>query len=389
MIERYDIVIVGGGMVGAALACALKHTSYRIALIDAAITHAEDKRFIALNHSSCILLKNLGLWHALSAHAAAIREVHVSHRGHFGTTRLNAAEMRLSELGHVVPAKYINIVLYDELAKLENLTLQRPAKLIALDQHESHATLTLETPAGNKTLDATIVIAADGTHSTVRELLNIQTETIDYKHKALVTITELQREHQHIAYERFLAEGAIAMLPLTGLRAATIWSGKENDIDALLNLSDADFLQRLQQYFGFRLGPLQKTEQRFSYPIKLIKAKQQIKHRVILVGNAAHTVHPIAAQGLNLALYEIAVLAEHLSKHLDLSDMPNFLKQQNASINISHYLTRLFSTDFCLFNTARQIGMMGLDIFLPAKQKFAKRVLGRMGKLPSLLVEDE
>jgi len=389
MVERYDIVIVGGGMVGAALACALKHTSYRIALIDAAITHAEDKRFIALNHSSCVLLTNLGLWHALAAGAAAIREVHVSHRGHFGTTRLNAAEMRLNELGHVVPAKYINIALYDQLAALEKLTLLRPAKLISLDQHESHATLTIETPTGNKTLDASIVIAADGTHSTVRELLNIQTETIDYQHKALVTVTELQRDHHHIAYERFLAEGAIAMLPLTGLRVATIWSGKENDIDALLKLSDADFLQQLQHHFGYRLGQLQKTEQRFSYAIKLVKAKEQIKHRVMLVGNAAHTVHPIAAQGLNLALYEIAVLAEHLSKQLDLSDIPSFLKQQNASINISHYLTRLFSTDFCLFNTARQIGMVGLDMCIPIKQKFAQRVLGRMGKLPSLLIENE
>src|SRR5438309_471084 len=121
MIERYDIIIVGGGMVGAALACALKDMNYRIALIDAAVTHAEDKRFIALNHSSCTLLNNLGLWPGLSAHAAAIREVHVSHRGHFGATRLNATEMRLNELGHVIPAKYINAVLYKQLSTLKNL----------------------------------------------------------------------------------------------------------------------------------------------------------------------------------------------------------------------------------------------------------------------------
>lgn len=389
MTERYDIVIVGGGMVGAALACALKQASYRVALIDAVASHAEDKRFIALNHSSCVLLNNLGFWPALSKQAAAIREVHVSHRGHFGTTRLNATEMRLKELGYVIPAKTINMALYEQLDSLENLTLLRPAKLISLVQTESHATLTIETRSGKNTLEASIVIAADGTHSTVRDLLNIPTETIDYQHKALVTVTELQRDHQHIAYERFLETGAIAMLPLTECRVATIWSGKENEIDSLLTLSDADFLQRLQKYFGYRLGQFKKTEQRFSYPIKLVKAKEQIKHRVMLVGNAAHTVHPIAAQGLNLALYEIAVLAEHLSKQLDLTDIPSFIKQQNASINISHYLTRLFSTDFCLFNTARQIGMMGLDLFLPIKQKFAQRVLGRMGKLPILLIEND
>jgi 2-octaprenyl-6-methoxyphenol hydroxylase len=380
---RYDIVIVGGGMVGAALACALKNPNYRIALIDAVASHAEDKRLIALNHSSCVLFKNLGIWPALAPHAAAIKTVHVSSRGHFGTTRLAAEEIDLTELGHVIPAKEINLALYAELAKLGNITLLCPTKLIGLTEFSTHVELITDTV----TIETQIVIAADGTYSTVRDLLHIPTEIIDYQQKALVTITELQREHQHIAYERFLTAGAIAMLPLTGLQVATIWSGNAADIDNLLNLSDVAFLQTLQENFGYRLGKLKKIHERFVYPLKLIRTKEQLRERIILIGNAAHTVHPIAAQGLNLALYEIAVIAEHLNTKLSLTDLPDYLRQQKFSINLSHYLTQLFSSDFFVANFARQLGMVGFDVFMLAKKYFAKRALGQARKMPKLLQE--
>ncbi len=389
--KHYDIIIVGGGMVGATLAAALKNPALNIAMLDAVATHAEDKRLIALNHSSFMLFHNLAIWPSLENSAAAIREVHVSNRGHFGTTCLTAEEIGLSELGFVVPAKNINSALYSKLTELKNVTLLRPAKLTGLDSNPTQVTLTIELESIVQTLTASVVIAADGTFSTVRELLNIPTEIVDYQQKALVTVTELQRSHQHVAYERFLPNGAIAMLPLTGHRAATIWSANTNDIDKLLQLSDSDFLAVLQKQFGYRLGKLLNIEQRFVYPLKLVRAKKQISERIILIGNAAHTVHPIAAQGLNLALYEIAVLADHLNaqhrENLSLENIPSYLEQQNASINVSHYLTRLFSSDFFLVNALRQIGMVGLDICPMVKKRFMQRVLGesksRLESLPS------
>lgn len=388
---RYEKVIIGGGMVGAALACALD-SSGEIALIDASLNHSEDQRLIALNHSSYTLFKNLSIWPALKPHATAIQEVHVSTRGHFGITRLRAEELGVDVLGYVVPAKEINRALYQKLAAAKNINLLRPAELTALKQESSHVTLTIKSDTAIQTLEANCVIAADGTHSTVRELLGIPTEIIDYQQKAIVTITELQRSHRNIAYERFLLNGAIAMLPLADHSVATIWSSDEKNSDVLLQLSDSEFLEQLQQQFGYRLGHLVKIRERFVYPLKFVKAKEQTNQRIVLIGNAAHTVHPIAAQGLNLALYEIAVLADFFNRqtteHFSLDNLTELFQQQNASLNLSHRLTQLFSADFFGIKIARQLGMFGLDICQVAKQRFGKRVLGKMGQVPNLLVDE-
>lgn len=373
---KFDIAIVGGGMVGAAFAAALHDTSLNIALIDAAESHAHDHRLIALNYASYAFFKKLDLWTQLKEHATAIHEVHVSTRGHFGTTRLHAKEMGVEQLGYVVKASEINTALYARLESLKNVTIFRSTKLTSLTEHSTQVDLTLTSQSGKKCIEAAIVIGADGTFSTVRELVHIPTEKVDYQQKALVTITTLQRNHHHVAYERFLAKGAIAMLPLTQQRAATIWSGDEKFIDELLKLSDEDFLATLQENFGFRLGKFLKTEQRFSYPLTFIQAKEQIKDRVILIGNAAHTVHPIAAQGLNLALYEVDILARHLKKQLSLKNLPDFIAQQQVSVNLSHRLTQLFSVDFFAVNAGRQLGMIGLDLCPLAKKRFGRRVLG-------------
>lgn len=377
---KYDIAIVGGGMVGAALGCALSNSSLRIALIDAAAFHTNDHRLIALNYASCEFLKKISVWSELVPYAEAIHEVHVSNRGHFGTTRLSAAEMGVKQLGYVVPASEINKTLFSRLNEIDNVEILQGAKLTTLTPLATHVDLTLQLESGQELIEASIVIGADGTFSTVRELLDIKTDTIDYKQKALVTITQLQRNHHHIAYERFLPNGAIAMLPLTEQRAATIWSGDEKYIDELLKLSDEDFVALLQKNFGFRLGKFIQTQQRFSYPLKFIKAQEQIKDRVVLIGNAAHTVHPIAAQGLNLALYEVELLADHFKRQtanlLSLNNLPDYFTQQNLSMNLSHQLTRLFSADFFGINAAKQLGMIGLDLCTFAKKRFGKRVLG-------------
>lgn len=326
---------------------------------------------IALNHTSCEFFKKLAIWPALAVHTARIDEVHVSNRGHFGRTRLTAKELERPYLGHVVPAKEINLALYAQLEKLKNVTLLRGAKVVALTED----TVTVQIAKEQRIIQATIFAAADGTFSTVRELLNIPTDIIDYQQKALVTITELTRSHQHIAYERFILHGAIAMLPLVGTRVATIWSGEQKTIDELVNLSEEHFLQLLQKQFGYRLGRLQKIEERFTYPLKYVKAKETIQGRFILLGNAAHTIHPIAAQGLNLALYEVALLAKHLSQKLSLENLPNFFTQEKTSANLSHQLTQIFSWDFFGANTARQWGMIGLDLCGTVKRWFGEKII--------------
>ena len=388
---HYDIIIIGGGMVGASLACALKGTHLRIALIDAAPLSppAEDPRLIALNYNSVCLFKNISIWPELSQHAAAINEVHISHRGHFGRTRLKAHELKLNALGYVVPATYINAALTTQLNQQQHIDLFRPATLTQIEQDHTKARITIETVHGKKTLSTSILIAADGTRSSVRDLLAIPTETIDYHQQAIVTITELQRPHHQVAYERFLATGAIAMLPLSGQRVATIWTDHEKIIAELMELDDLTFLSQLQKQFGYRLGRLQRIQQRHVYPLKLIKATQQIQQRTILIGNAAHTIHPIAAQGLNLALYEIAALTDYLTQQpIETLALPiafDYFQQQEKTIGLSHHLSWIFSANIVGFNTLRQIGITGLDMSLTAKKYVAQQAMGMGHAMPTLL----
>ncbi|MDR3478958.1 MAG: FAD-dependent monooxygenase [Gammaproteobacteria bacterium] len=389
---QYDIIIIGGGMVGGSLACALQETTLRIALVDAApLNTRHDSRLIALNYGSYCLLDNLGIWQALSSHAAPIQQVHISDRGHFGKIRLKAEEAGVHALGYVVPAQDINMALNNALAKQNRVTMFRPAKLKQLTQTETHANLIVETETANLELEGKIIIGADGTHSTVRELLNIETQTTQCEQSAIVTITELQRSHQGIAYERFHSSGAIAMLPLVGDRTATIWTDDNQAIQDLLQLDDSSFLKTLQTQFGYRLGRLKQIGQRHTYPLHMLKSAQTIKQHVVLMGNAAHTLLPLAAQGLNLALSEIAMLVQCITDNPDEPNWQTYLswqeKQQSNSTRLSHQLPKLFSEDFSLVTIARQIGMIGLDICPAAKKHFAWQAMGKAGQLPRLLLE--
>ncbi len=389
---KFDITIIGGGMVGGALAYTLSQGPWQIALVDESKEKVEDARLIALNEGSCCLLKNIGIWPALTPFAAPIKEVHVSHRGHFGMARITAKELKLEALGHVVPASHINTALFTALKKTNNVKILCPATLTSMTQHDETTSLTILSSNGEKTYTSDIVIGADGSHSTVRQLLGISTQKIDYEQSALVTITTLARDHRNIAYERFLEKGAIAMLPLTGTRVATIWTAEHADIMHLMQLSDLEFLQLLQQKFGYRLGRLLQSGKRATYPLQMQQAEQQQKQNVLLIGNAAHTVHPIAAQGLNIALHEVALLTDYLltlpSLKGSLKHLPFNSLQQNFSRRLSHSLTALFSKDILPINIARQLGILGFDQCVPLKKKFASLAMGKAGQVPKLFLKN-
>jgi len=396
---KFDIIIIGGGMVGATLACALSELSksaLKIALIDAAlplsVSSHQDRRLIALNDSNCCLFENLGLWGDLLPFGAPIEQVHVSHQGHFGIARLLPQELGLTKLGYVIPAKDINAVLFSFLQKKENITLFFSEKLLELtqDKNTDQVFITVSTVSGEKKYKADIVIGADGSDSTVRRLLNIPIQKIDYQQSALVTVTELMREHKNIAYERFQEKGAIAMLPLKGTCVATIWTAPTVFIDELMQLGDLEFLQTLQKQFGYRLGRLKKIHPRATYPLSMQYTEQQKKKNILLIGNAAHTQHPIAAQGLNSALYEVAVLTEYLTAQDSLKNsLENFQpnhSQQNFSRYLSDGLVKLFSNQSLLPTILRQTGMISFDLCSLAKKKFAHLAMGKTGHVPRLLL---
>jgi 2-octaprenyl-6-methoxyphenol hydroxylase len=395
----FDLIIVGGGAVGAGLSIALKETGLKIALIDATAYKHDDPRLFALNAGSCQFLKNLRLWPVLAQHAAVINQVHVSSQGYFGAVRLRSDEIALPELGHVIPARYLDEALQKALLDLNHCTVYRPAKLQTLSQSDHLAQLTILTEEGEQLLlQAPLVIGADGTQSTVREQLSIQTTVFDYEQSAIVTKTTLHRSHHHIAYERFTPQGAIAMLPLTGNECATIWTADNKTITDLMAMTSNDFLSHLQQTFGYRLGKLVAVENRNTFPLRMVKAEKPMQGCVYLLGNAAHTLHPIAAQGLNLALYEVAVLVESLTKKMNQGQLfsandfesvySRIQRQQANSIGFSHRLASLFSKPSWLLGLTVPIGMMGLDIATPIKKRLMEGIIGRRGCVPRLLLSD-
>jgi len=392
---NYDIAIIGGGMAGASLAAALRDTGLQLALIDATpLNFHDDPRLIALNYSSVCFFKNLRLWDTLSKYAEAITQVHVSDRGHFGQIRIHAKELHLEALGYVIPAKYINLALNNYLQSQQHIHMLRPASLKKIDQHATHVDLIISENNEDRSCTAKYVIGADGTHSTVRTQLNLASEIIDYAQSALVTVTTLQRVHNNIAYERFHASGAIAMLPLQGLHCATILTDATGSVENLMTLDDENFRQYLQKAFGYRLGRFAKIDQRHVFPLRMLKVNNPVCERVVLIGNAAHTLHPIAAQGLNLTLAEIAKLAEVISTQnpggtaIDLQTYRDWqIQQESVSTRLSHSLPSLFASDFALLNFVRQIGMLSLDILTPLKNRFALQAMGKTPHSPFLLTD--
>jgi 2-octaprenyl-6-methoxyphenol hydroxylase len=426
--EHYDILIVGAGLVGASLALSLANTSLRIAISeinslqtsrsgcaqrsltncqaiasrqpDLQVKDDTDGRSIALTYNSTRLLEKINVWSAIKPHATPINTVHVSHKGHFGMTRFHARDENVPALGYVVPAQMLgeaiqNYLLENSINK--NISLFNPAKVELIKKENGQwkiqlselgspgvalakpgfrcATLGLQ-------ISANLIIAADGTQSTLRSLLNIKTEIHDYQQSAIATTVRLNRAHQNIAYERFLNDGAIALLPRAENTCALIWTAANKTIDDLMRLDDQNFLQQAQQQFGYRLGKLHKISKRFTYPLKMIAAQEQVREGFVLLGNAAHTVHPIAAQGFNLGLSDVDVLTSVLltagKNFADMTTLQAYVTQRTAAqkniIKFTDSLIKLFARDFLPFNMARSCGLLALD-FLPI---FKHRVAGQL-----------
>jgi 2-octaprenyl-6-methoxyphenol hydroxylase len=315
--KQYDILIVGGGMVGASLVRALDGQGLRIAVVEAVQfeTRTEpgyDDRAIALASGTQRIFSGMQLWDRLEREATAIHQIHVSDRGNFGFTRMDREEEGLPALGYVVPARVIGRVLGDALRASEAVDFYCPARLSNLSIETDSVTAEILQDDVTQLLTARLVVAADGTGSVVRERLGIPVSESDYGQTAVITNITPQLPHNHVAYERFTDTGPLAFLPMSEQRCAVVWTVATAAAEAVMALPDSEFLARLQERFGYRLGRLERVGKRQAYPLRLIKAKEAVRHRLALVGNAAHTLHPIAGQGFNLGVRDVAVLAEVL-----------------------------------------------------------------------------
>jgi len=399
--DAYDVLIVGGGMVGASLAVALRSLPLKVGLIEAVEFESSaqpsyDDRTVALSYGSKRIFETLGVWKRIEANGAtAIRRIHISDRGRFGFARLSHTDAGVEALGWVVENRALGRALKDTLADCPGLTFFCPAIMEAVEYAADCAQVRIRRGERVETLTARLVVAADGGRSLVREQAGIETRRREYHQTALVTNVTPEQPHANVAYERFTDSGPLAFLPMSDNRCAVVWSLSPERAEELLRLDDAAFLAALQERFGQRLGRFLKAGRRAAYPLARTEVMEHVRSRLALIGNAAHTVHPVAGQGFNLGLRDVATLAQVLSEAQRAGEDPGDLallqryaqwrrRDVWATSSFTNGLVRIFSNDLPPLSVVRNLGLVAVDLFPPAKRALLRLSMGLAGRLPRL-----
>jgi 2-octaprenyl-6-methoxyphenol hydroxylase len=397
----YDIIIVGGGLVGASLAASLCETSLKIAIIEAAPWFTDkrppsyDDRTIALNHASHQIFRGLGLWDKIALIATPIKHIHISDQGHFGFAHLDSKDLRADALGYVVSARHLGESLKEILAG-SSIDIIAPAKFLNINQSDDLLKIGITHNKQPRTLQTRLLVAADGGNSKVRQYLGIKNHIIDYGQTAIIGNVTLEYPHKNTAFERFTPSGPLALLPLQKNDCALVWTVASDKTDEVLALDAQTFLKKLQQQFGWRLGQFMQIGQRHSYPLQLSRIQEHIRHRVVIIGNAAHTLHPIAGQGFNLGLRDVASLSEVIVESLKAGEdvgsemtLQAYVARQEPDqeqiTNITNMLVQVFSNNFPPLVIARNLGLLAADVLPPIKKLFVRRMAGLSANSSRLL----
>ncbi|CAA9889397.1 2-polyprenyl-6-methoxyphenol 4-hydroxylase [Candidatus Methylobacter favarea] len=399
MQHDYDLLIAGGGLAGNCLALALKETGLRMAIIEASTRKQLQAspaagRALALAAGTVKMLEALGIWKGLSQAATAIKNIHISDRGHFGKTRLSAQNENVPALGYVVIARDIEEHVAN-LVNAANIPVICPARVAGLMSGDEEICISLK--QGNESLGvaAKLLVGADGGNSSVRSLLDIPQQKTDYGQTAMITLVKSSLPNNNTAYERFTPSGPLALLPVGYDHCAVVWTRTNEDAGGLISGGEADFLAELQQCFGYKLGELSMAAPRCAFPVSLIRAMKMVSGRAVIVGNAVHQLHPVAGQGFNLGLRDVAQLAEMLiKKHEEDKDIgaAEFLrayaesrqKDHDRVIGFTDALVRIFSNDWLALAAARNIGLAIFDQVAVAKSLLARNAMGLAGPMPRL-----
>lgn len=393
----HDIVIVGGGLVGASLGCALapliKRYGWRVAVIEASPLTVQslesawqpsfDARASAIAEGSAQRFQQLGVWEVMRGEATPIKRIHISERGRLGATRLSADELGVAALGHVIPNAWMGRVLHRRLAELP-LEWHCPATVEQLTPVAGGHYLQL---SDGSQLTAGLTVLADGGRSGLKEQLGIGSRREPYEQTALIAHVGVSQPHQGIAYERFTSQGPMALLPLPEQAMELIWTHPSGSEKARMALPEGEFLRQLQRAFGERVGRFTRVGSRYAYPLSLVTADEPVRPGLAVLGNAAHALHPVAGQGFNLALRGVMDLVEALEQGElakrplgDMTTLQAFEQQRSKDranvIRFSDGLVRLFGLSFPLLPHARAAGLIGLNLIGPLRRGLARRAMG-------------
>ena len=400
MTDTHDVLIIGGGLVGASLAIALDGTGLRVGLAEAVPARANhqpsyDERNLALARASVNALTALGVWAHVSTRATPIRRIHVSRLGEFGAARFEAARHHVESFGAVLPARELGNGLLARLDACRTLVRHAPARLTALAPGADAVQARLAGDSGEYAVAARLVVGADGTGSFVRSASGIETSETDYAQTAFVTTVTPQRQLGGCAYERFTPSGPVALLPLADRRAGVVLTVPGSDAARVAALDDDGFLALLHERFGWRLGRLTRPGRRVSYPLNRVQSMRLAAGRAVLVGNAAQTLHPIGAQGFNLGLRDALTLAELLVERSraggdpgagDLLDEHVRRRQEDrdGTIAMSDGLVRMTANDAAPLKLLRSLGLIALDRVPALQAALVSRGMGFRGHVPQL-----
>lgn len=395
-----DVLIIGGGMVGLTLALLLAQRDFfNITLVETMplpplnvdeplpYRPSFDARNTALSRKTVSTYQDLGLWDALQTHATPIHHIHISEQGGFGIARLHAQEEQVESFGQVIENAWLGLVLLRAVKANSAIRVLDGATLTKLTIDQTQATATVSYQGQEQQLFAPLLIAADGADSVCRQLLGVMASSHDYQQTALVTTVATHLPHQQTAFERFTHSGPLALLPLPDNRRSIVWTLPKGEEDALINCSDEQFLAELQKAFGNRAGKFIRTGKRFAYPLKQVLAQSQALPRAVILGNAAHSLHPVAGQGFNLCVRDCLALTERLQTQVqqqgdigDLAILENYqqarLTDQQRVIRFCDGVVKGFSNRQPVLRLARNIGLLAFDLVPHAKQTVANYAMG-------------
>ena len=378
------IIIVGGGPVGATLALLLAKQGIAVTVLEARKQGAayDESRALALSYGSRRILEKLGVWESLAISATAINTIHVSQKGSIGRSQLHAHDYQQEALGYVLSYGALSEALDQALSKQPAVNFIFEASAETIKHTENHASVTYLHHGEPLTLDSALVVLADGGRS-LDEIAGLTKETKEYGHDALITKVRAELPHNNIAYERFTANGPMALLPNGERDFSLVWTGKKEYISPLLALSDAEFLTQFHQQFGDRVGQFLSVEKRMTFPLKLSQLKILDVEHLVVIGNAAQTMHPVAGQGFNVGLRD----AESLAQCIAASTTPTLggaqmLAAYQASrksdtkggLLFTDFLVNIFSNDILGVSGLRSAGLGLFDVIKPIKQHLVSKM---------------
>ena len=400
---HYDIVIAGGGMIGTSLALALAPLGLRLAVVEAVERQAAaqpsfDDRTTALSRSTQRMFTAMGLWPQIVAASTPISSIHVSDQGRFGFSHIDAGEQGVEALGYVVVNRVLGSVLQEALDGAAGIDVLCPARITDVALSPAAATVTVEHGDKRETsLSAALLVAADGANSTVRGMLGITATRDHYGQRAVIGNVLSEKPVDNVAYERFTEQGPLAVLPIAEGRAGFIWTVSEDDAERVMKLADDEFLAELQREFGYRLGEFSRVGKRTSYPLILSKALRLTATRSVLIGNSAHGLHPVSAQGFNLGMRDVAAIVDCIADaqagDADFDPGNAAMLERYAAwrradqkklVRFTDALVKLFGSRRRPLRALRNVGMLGFDLIPGVRSVFAKHTMGLAGQLPRL-----